>query len=61
MSKIHWGKHSYGNPILRGDISDIYIGNFTSIAQDVVMDCGFHHNTDFVSTFPLMQFSTGRK
>ena len=50
---IQRGKHSYGEPIVRGDISNVYIGNYTSIAQGVVFDCGFHHNTDFISTFPF--------
>lgn len=56
--KLHYGKGTYGNPapIVRGDMSHIYIGNYTSIAQDVVLDAGFHHNTDSVSTFPFNAF-----
>lgn len=56
MNKVHKGHMSYGFPIIRGDISDIYIGKFCSIAQDVIMDAGFHHRTDFVSTFPFNMF-----
>ncbi len=56
MSKVSLGLKSYGEPILRGDISDVYIGKFTSIAQGVIFDCGFHHNYDFTSTFPFNVF-----
>lgn len=50
------GRKSYGNPILRGQLSNVIVGNFTSIAEGVVMDCGFQHNADFLTTFPLNQF-----
>lgn len=53
MSKITMGHRSYGTPIIRGDISDVYIGNYTSIAQNVIVDCGWHHRPDFVTTYPL--------
>lgn len=47
---------SYGQPVLRGDISDVYIGKYCSIAQNVIFDCGWHHNTDFITTYPLNVF-----
>lgn len=50
------GHRSYGEPILRGDISDVYIGKYCSIAQNVIMDCGWHHETAFITTFPLNVF-----
>ena len=56
MTKITQGFMSYGMPVLRGDISDIYIGKFCSLAQNVIFDCGWHHNTEFVTTFPLNVF-----
>jgi virginiamycin A acetyltransferase len=56
MSSVYKGLKSYVDPILRGDMSDVYIGNFTSIAQGVVFDCGFHHNYNFTSTFPFNVF-----
>lgn len=59
--QIHWGKKSYGNPILRGDISKVKIGSYTSIAQDVIFDCGFHHNVNAVSTFPFQAFNESHK
>jgi len=56
MTKIVKGFMSYGDPVIRGDISDIYIGKFCSLAQNVIFDCGWHHNTDFITTFPLNVF-----
>lgn len=50
------GHRSYGEPILRGDMSNVYIGKYCSIAQNVIMDCGWHHNTKFITTFPLNVF-----
>lgn len=56
MSKIIKGHRSYGEPIIRGDISDVYIGKYCSIAQNVIIDCGWHHRSDFVTTYPLNVF-----
>lgn len=61
MSKIIRGHRSYGEPILRGDISDVYIGKYCSIAQNVIADCGWHHNSDWVTTYPLNVFFEGLK
>lgn len=51
--KVFLGRGSYGDPIVRGDISNVYVGNYASIAQGVIFDCGFHHNVKAVSTFPF--------
>lgn len=56
MSKLVLGHRSYGSPLLRGDISDVTIGKYCSIAQNVIIDCGWHHNTEFVTTYPLNVF-----
>lgn len=56
MSKLTLGHRSYGTPILRGDISDVTIGKYCSIAQNVIIDCGWHHNTEFTTTYPLNVF-----
>lgn len=50
------GHRSYGEPILRGDISDVTVGKYCSIAQNVIIDCGWHHRVDFVTTYPLNVF-----
>lgn len=54
--KVYMGHRSYGEPIVRGDISNVYVGKFCSIAQNVIVDCGFHHETEFVTTYPLNVF-----
>lgn len=59
--KLYMGDRSYGQPILRGDLADVYVGKFCSIAQDVVIDCGWHHNTGFVTTYPLNVFFSDLK
>lgn len=51
---IKLGRHSYAhNAILRGEMSDVIVGNFCSIAEGVVFDCGFQHPTHAVTTYPL--------
>lgn len=50
------GHRSYGTPTLRGDISDVYVGKYCSIAQNVIADCGWHHRSDFITTYPLNVF-----
>lgn len=50
------GHRSYGSPALRGDISNVYIGNYCSIAQNVIVDCGWNHDGRFVTTYPLSVF-----
>lgn len=48
------GRHSYlCEPEYRGDMNNVTIGNFTSIAQGCVFDCGFNHNYKNVTSFPL--------
>lgn len=51
---IH-GRYSYGNPILRGEKSNVYTGAFCSISDLAIFDCGFQHNSNFITTFPLNQ------
>lgn len=50
------GAHSYGNHEIKGDVSNVTIGKFTSIASDVIFDAGWQHNVDFVTTYPLNVF-----
>lgn len=53
IDNIRMGHRSYGEPIARGDISSVTIGRYCSIAQNVIVDCGWHHNVDWVTTYPL--------
>lgn len=49
------GAYTYGheNIVRRGQFNEINIGKFCSIADGVIFDGGFNHNTDFVSTYPF--------
>jgi acetyltransferase-like isoleucine patch superfamily enzyme len=58
MSNITLGRHSYNNGICKGSANKVIVGNFTSIGE-CIFDCGFNHNTSFVSTFPFRTLMTG--
>ena len=47
------GKYTYGDIHRRGDGNNITIGNFCSIAENVIFDGGMNHNGKLVSTFPF--------
>lgn len=53
MGEVKIGDHSYDPPIRRGDMNNVYIGKYCSIAIGVIFDSGFNHNMEFVSTFPF--------
>lgn len=50
------GPHTYGHETIlrRGEFNKINIGKYCSIADGVIFDGGFNHNTNFVSTFPFL-------
>lgn len=50
------GEHTYGHEGIqvRGEMNNITIGKYCSIARGVVIDGGFNHNAKFVSTFPFL-------
>lgn len=48
------GVHTYlCDPQFRGDMNNIIIGNYSSVASGVVFDCGFQHQYKNVTSFPL--------
>jgi len=47
------GTYGQSNIARRGVMNNINIGKYCSIATNVVIDGGFNHNTDFVSTYPF--------
>lgn len=53
MGKLTIGKHTYGSVERRGDMNNINIGAFCSIASNVVVDGGFNHQAKWISTFPF--------
>lgn len=52
---IH-GRYSYGNPVLKGELSNVITGAFCSIADSAMFDCGFQHSTNFMTTYPFDSF-----
>jgi acetyltransferase-like isoleucine patch superfamily enzyme len=53
MGEIKIGRHTYGNPTRRGTGNNVTIGNYCSIAEGVLLDGGFNHNSKFTSTYPF--------
>jgi len=56
------GDHSYWvGPIVRRTLSDVKIGKYCSIANDVVMDCGMQHHVEWITTSPLRKHFEGNE
>jgi acetyltransferase-like isoleucine patch superfamily enzyme len=54
--RLQMGTGSYGDPLIPtypGDTSWVRVGNFVSIALDVVLGDGGDHRIDWVSTYPF--------
>lgn len=47
------GAHTYGHPELQGQMNDVTIGKFCSIAAGVKIDCGWSHDVKAISTYPF--------
>lgn len=47
------GRHSYSYATHRGNANNVTIGNFSCIAENVIFDRGFNHNTSYITSFPL--------
>jgi acetyltransferase-like isoleucine patch superfamily enzyme len=47
------GTYGHENIVRRGEMNRITIGKYCSIASNIVIDGGFNHNTNFVSTYPF--------
>jgi virginiamycin A acetyltransferase len=50
---VNIGEHTYGTITRRGDMNTLTIGKFCSIAEGVIFDGGFGHNTNWLSTYPF--------
>lgn len=52
---MSFGKYTYGTPIIlwNNNNSKLVVGNFCSIAGNVVIYLGGNHRTDWVTTFPF--------
>jgi acetyltransferase-like isoleucine patch superfamily enzyme len=53
MGNLIVGEYTYGNVNRRGNMNNVIIGKFCSIAINVIVDSGFNHNTSWVSTYPF--------
>ena len=53
MGKLIIGEYSYGTVTRRGEANNIIIGKFCSIAENVIVDGGFNHDTKCASTYPF--------
>lgn len=52
--KLHLGYGTYaGSPTLFGELNDVYVGKYCSLATGIVFDCGLNHKTSNISTFPF--------
>lgn len=51
--KVGVGTYGQTNIARRGNMNEINIGKYCSIAVNVIVDGGFNHNTKFVSTYPF--------
>lgn len=52
---MSFGKHTYGRPKIHWKKNDtnLKVGNFCSIAQNVNIYLGGNHRTDWVTTYPF--------
>jgi acetyltransferase-like isoleucine patch superfamily enzyme len=57
---ITYGANTYGKLIPRGVSNNVIVGNYCAIADGVVVDCGFGHKTDVISTWPFDVFWHGK-
>lgn len=56
------GDHTYsdGDIQVRGDMNDVIIGKYCSIGKNLIIDGGFQHKTDRISTYPFFnRFGVG--
>jgi acetyltransferase-like isoleucine patch superfamily enzyme len=53
MGELTMGHRSYGNVTRRGVHNSVIIGKYCSIASGLIVDGGFGHNTEFISTYPF--------
>lgn len=55
MGTVTYGVGTYGVSLLhhRGDMNNVIIGKYCSIAEGVVMDRGFSHNPNYITTYPF--------
>lgn len=60
-SNVHIGEYTYGDPqiFIWTNKYHVYIGKFTSIAQEVKIIVDGNHNTDWISSYPFGELIPG--
>lgn len=53
MGELSIGKGTYGSVARRGVMNNVNIGKYCSLATGIIVDSGFNHNTEFISTYPF--------
>jgi acetyltransferase-like isoleucine patch superfamily enzyme len=53
MGELIMGKRTYGHVIRRGAGNSVTIGKYCSLAAGLIIDGGFGHNTEFITTYPF--------
>jgi len=58
MGDLFIGERTYGGSHIqrRGVMNNVIVGKYCSIAEGLVIDGGFTHNVEFVSTYPFNSF-----
>lgn len=57
MGALNIGHKTYGTVTRRGNMNTVNIGKYCSLATGIIVDCGFNHNVDFISTYPFHTFT----
>lgn len=57
MGELIIGHKTYGTVIRRGNMNTVTIGKYCSLASGIIVDSGFGHNVDFISTYPFNTFT----
>lgn len=54
---IEIGEYTYGNPTVKGDMNLVKIGKYCSIGPNVILDGGWNHDPELITTYPFHTFS----
>jgi carbonic anhydrase/acetyltransferase-like protein (isoleucine patch superfamily) len=52
---------SYGSPIIAGDMNEVRVGKYCSIADSAMFDGGIQHNPHWLTTYPLWKIGGPEK
>ena len=58
---LHMHPSSYGSPIIAGDMNEVHVGKYCSIANSCMFDSGIQHNRKWLTTYPLWKIGGPEK